>query len=495
MPFNREQWINNGGYMNPYGSYGIGQGVTQPSLIQAQPRRAATSMVPPSTPPPSMPQKATPYNSPFNNGQAAWQGGQWSGNGQPPSPAAAPAKPIDGTPLNYDWGGYTNPYSSYTQPGAYVPPTTQSAAQKPATSSGGGGAPAAASSSPASKSVYNDGFWDYDDQGYKLDSVGNRVYGTMGSGISMEELKKQFQVMQMMGQTNWTGSFNNWVKNGMPKAGQYTPEQMQELVSGRKDPWDFNYGQPAAPATPGVPAAPPATPGGALPPGQPGAPSAGQPYTYPFMNQALEWYGQPANQQAVQGWWNAYAPMMEFQQNQANNLNNWNMDVWTSGWGMVGDQFNMGMDQSQMMNDYNNNLNILASNDWSNQLQADVNAYGYGSQLYGNLYNSDANLAGNYLNALANQYNSNANLAGDYLNAQANQYGSYVNAGANLANTYANTGLGYDTLTNQYSIAQMQALNDWYNQQARNQADMQIATMQAFGRDQAPNTRFLSNWG
>lgn len=408
---------NNGGYNGP-GAYGFGQT-----------------------------QQGSGYNSPWNDGQPAWMSGQWSGNGIPPARQ---------TP-----GGITNP----------------SPARPAAPSTGGGGA-APAQSAPASRSVYNDGFWDYDSSGYKLDSVGNRVMGEMGTGPTQEQMTDQFNTLKTGGLVFWPGSYSTWWAAGKPLASSLSEAEKNILANGGD--WNkvqiyrmTNPGAGTTPTTPtptNPPASPPATGGGALPPANGG-------YQYPFMNQPMEWYGNPANQNAVGGYWNAYLPAMEFAQNQANNLNNWNMDVWKSGWGMTGDQFNMGMDQSQMMNDYNNNLNILNSNDWNNQLQADTNAYGYGSQLYGNLYGADQQLQG------------------DYLNAQANQYGSYLGAGANLANTYANTGLGYDTLTNQYSIAQMQALNDWYNNQARNQTDLQMATMQAFGRDQAPNTRFLSNWG
>lgn len=421
---------------------------------QYQPRRSATSMVQPSTP-----AQQQPLQIPANLSSQSWAGSAAA------QQAAAQQKPINGTPVKYDWGGYTNPYGSYTQPGAYVPPPAAPPQAPGGNSNGSYSPPSSNSNEPFrypnavdfnGRNVYVDNLG-HGDFGEYYDSLGHPAFtdAVTAKKNRHEAMRRYAESMfndlsKDGGMSWWTGGSREWDNAGKPMS--------PDAVSGNYVQY-VNRG--ATPTTP--------SPTQGIYPGETPTqitPGTGTPYQYPFANQPLEWYGQPANQQAVNGYWNAYSPMMEFAQNQNNNLNNWNMDVWKIGWGMVGDQFNMGMDQAELMNDYNNNLNTLASNDWSNQLQADVNAYGYGSQLYGNMYNSDAMLAGNYLNA-----------------------------GANLANTYANTGLGYDTLTNQYSIAQMQALNDWYNQQARNQADMQIATMQAFGRDQAPNTRFLSNWG
>lgn len=218
-----------------------------------------------------------------------------SGNPNPPTGQPIPApNGMNGAPLTYDGmgpNGYQGPYGAYAQPGAGYPagrvPGTGVLPYPPRSnaagggggaaggSGGGAGSPPAGSNEPLrypnaathpfdpSRTVMVDDIG-HGDFGNGYDSLGH-VAGSMGTGVPDRVLKQQFEIMKMMGQVDWPGSFVNWKKNGMPKAGQYTPEQVAELVGGYKNPRDFNYGQQPGVPAPGTPA--PGTPpaGGGLP--------------------------------------------------------------------------------------------------------------------------------------------------------------------------------------------------------------------------------------
>lgn len=285
---------------------------------------------------------------------------------------------------------------------------------------GGGGSGGGGGGGPALDAL---GHGDY---GPGYDSLGHVAYGSLSSGPSEEDWKKQFEMMKVMGQVDWTGSFKNWVKNGMPTAGQYTPEQMQALVAGFRTPYDFNYGQ-AAPA-PGAPGAAP-------------APGSGYSYNPSYMPP-----------QSAAGWIDpGSAASLNYWQGLAGDVNQWNADMMQFGWGADKDRFTMDQSNAALAMDWLNNQHQLDYNYWNSNLGAATDAFGYGSELYGNL---DRNAAEAWYNA----YGADANLYG-------NMYGTNINA-----------------------------MNDWYTQQQRNLVDKEIATMQAFGRDQLPNTRFMQNW-
>lgn len=297
--------------------------------------------------------------------------------------------------------------------------------------------------------VYNDGFWDYNDAGYKVDSNGNQVTpGGDRDGINDRVERPIFGQMQK------AGLIPSGVTWNMFKRGEWRP------------------GMPAPGGAPApTPTPPPGTPVPPTPP-TPTPPPGGSGYQYQY-NQITN----PTVPDA--SWWQNAGNLnaLQYGTNAANSLNNWNMDIFGAGWGVDMDRFAGAQSNAALMADYNTNLNNLDYNYYAANLDAGLGALGYQSNLYGGMNNS-------YNDMFGQMYYGDTQLAGNYLNS-----------GSNLANTYAQTGLGYANLTNDWDVAQMQALADWYNNQARNQTDLQVATMQAFGRDQAPNTRFMQNWG
>lgn len=178
-----------------------------------------------------------------------------------------------------------------------------------------------------------------------------------------------------------------------------------------------------------------------------------------FSGQSPDWWANTGHVAAANAWNGAMLPWYEWANNAANSQNTWNNNQWDQGWGAMVDQFGMGMDIANYLGNYNQGLNNLDYNTWAAGLEASNNALASQSELYGNL---DRN----------------------YNEAYANMYGADMGYLGNMAGVQGN-----------WDVAQMQALNDWYNQQARNQTDLQVATMQAFGRQQAPNARFMQNWG
>lgn len=255
-----------------------------------------------------------------------------------------------------------------------------------------------------------------------------------------------------------------------------TPSQPPRTPTGPTQPGNGGGGGSGntSPSTPPPPSQTPPPSGGQENGGGGGgggggsAPAApGSPYSLPnpFALQDPAWWGNPNNQAAL-----------TWAQNEALNRNNWAMDMYNAGWGVDMDRWTAGQSNAALMADYGMGLNELDQNYYLGQLDANLGALGYMGDLYGGMNNS-------YNDMYGQMYYSDAMMGG-----------SWMDAGANLANTYANTGLGYGDLQNQWDIANMQNLNDWYTNQARNQTDLQVATMQAFGRDQAPNVRFMQNW-
>ena len=140
------------------------------------------------------------------------------------------------------------------------------------------------------------------DFGAGYDSLGNRAVGSMGTGVPDRVLGQQFETMKMMGLVDWTGSLGTWKEAGMPKTGDYNPQDIADYVAGRIDMWELQAkrqggagAQPPAGQTPGpnqqVPGHPgstgqynpmnwmipgmglgqyPPTPGGQYPPMNPG---------------------------------------------------------------------------------------------------------------------------------------------------------------------------------------------------------------------------------
>lgn len=178
-----------------------------------------------------------------------------------------------------------------------------------------------------------------------------------------------------------------------------------------------------------------------------------------FAGQSPDWWANTGHVAAANAWNGAMLPWYEWANNAANSQNTWNNNQWQQGWGAMTDQFGMGMDIANLQANYLQGLNNLDYNAWATGLESTGNALASMGDMYGNLNRA-------YNDMYGNMYGADMGYLGNLVGAQ-----------------------------NQWDVAQMQALNDWYNQQARNQTDLQVATMQAFGRQQAPNARFMQNWG
>lgn len=292
------------------------------------------------------------------------------------------------------------------------------------------------------------------DYGPGYDSLGNAAFGG-SNDFGQSDSEKRFNEYKRLGLVDWTGSYKNWEKNGQPRAGQYTPDQMAAIVSGHRDPWDFAYGQGNAPAggIPGGGGVPPTGAPGSIPGPTTGAPGgsgyAPSPGYIPPQN-AADWQN-PGS-----------VASLNYYQGLAGDVNQFNWDQYNAQWGADQNRFAMDQSNTAMQMDWLMNQDTLNYNYWNSMLGADANAYDSAANLY-------ANLDRNQAEAWANAYGADAGL-----------YGSMYGADANLA------GGMYGTNIN--------AMNDWYTNQLRAQTDKEIATMQAFGRDQLPNTRFLQNW-
>jgi len=197
-----------------------------------------------------------------------------------------------------------------------------------------------------------------------------------------------------------------------------------------------------------------------------------QPATNPFTQmpwfsgQNPDWWSNTGHVAAANAWNGAMLPWYEWANNAANSQNTWNNNQWDQTWGGMSDQFGMGMDIANLQANYGQGLNNLDYNTWATGLESSGNSLATMGDLTGSLNSS---------------YND--------------MYGNMYGADMGYLGEMAQTGQGYAGLQNEWDVANMQALNDWYNNQARNQTDLQVATMQAFGRQQAPNARFMQNWG
>ena len=109
------------------------------------------------------------------------------------------------------------------------------------------------------------------DFGAGYDSLGNRAVGSMGTGVPDRVLGPQFETMKMMGLVDWTGSLGTWKEAGMPKTGDYNPQDIADYVSGRIDMWELQAKRQG-----GAGAQPPGAQPGTPPPGQqvPGHPGS-----------------------------------------------------------------------------------------------------------------------------------------------------------------------------------------------------------------------------
>lgn len=236
---------------------------------------------------------APPAGSPA--GAGAGGGGIFAGVGSPGSNYNNALAQLGLTPQGGGAGGVTSPGAGGGAPplpggGGIVPnlrpPGAAGPTTRPALEGGGGGAGGTSSpgasvggmpqpnsppgSSPEPQRYPN--LIDFNGRPVWVDDLGHGDFGegydslghpasSMGTGIPDRVLGPQFEMMKQMGLVDWPGSLGTWKQAGMPKAGTFSPQDMQDYVSGRTDMWQLLEkrlgpgGQPGVPGQPGAPGA------------------------------------------------------------------------------------------------------------------------------------------------------------------------------------------------------------------------------------------------